>query len=41
MEEQGHRIVLAEDEIEKLRERLEFTERLIAAPSPSVPAEPV
>ena len=32
LEEQEHRLLMAEDEIEKLRERLEFTERLIAPP---------
>ena len=33
LKEQGDRLVLAEDEIEKLRERVEFTERLLAAPA--------
>jgi len=33
VEQQRHRLVLAEDEIEKLRERLEFTERLLEAPA--------
>lgn len=38
MEEQESRLLLAEDEIEKLRERLEFTERLLAAPADTPPA---
>lgn len=35
VEEQGHRLLMAEDEIEKLRERLEFTERLLQRPAES------
>jgi len=34
LDEQENRLIVAEDEIEKLRERVEFTERLLAAPVP-------
>lgn len=34
VEEQGARLVMAEDELDKLRERLEFHERLLAGPPP-------
>lgn len=40
MEEQGSRLLVAEDEIERLRERLDFTERLLASPARTGDQEP-
>lgn len=39
LEQQRHRLVLAEDEIEKLRERQDFMERLLSAPTGSPPED--